>query len=137
VPAKSTQSQHSGGGNFCHATTVFVISLSTGPLFPFPTCSRQEVTGASQFSPMMSSPTVLSPVSSQSSTVSPARRGTINRSMTAPDKMNVNGHFASAGQNGKADFEHGIQVIDEDKEFKYATKEPVLRPQLRFHSPSN
>jgi hypothetical protein len=72
---------------------------------------------------MMASPTALSPVSSQSSTLSPARRGTVNRSLTAPDKMNVNGHFASAGQDGKADFEHGIQVIDEDKEFKYATKE--------------
>lgn len=42
----------------------------------------------------------------------------MNRAATAPDKMAVNGHFASAGQNGKADFEHGIQVIDEDKEFK-------------------
>ena len=72
---------------------------------------------------MMASPTALSPVSSQSSTLSPARRGTANRSLTAPDKMNVNGHFASAGQNGKADFEHGIQIIDEDKEFKYATRE--------------
>src|SRR5580658_5941839 len=71
---------------------------------------------------MMASPTALSPVSSQSSTLSPARRGTVNRSLTAPDKMNVNGHFASAGQNGKADFENGIQVIDEDKEFKYATR---------------
>jgi hypothetical protein len=35
--------------------------------------------------------------------------------------MNVNGHFASVGGNGKADFEHGIQVIDEDKEFKYVS----------------
>jgi hypothetical protein len=33
--------------------------------------------------------------------------------------MAVNGHFASAGQNGGANFEHGIQVIDEDKEFKF------------------
>src|ERR1700722_3663252 len=75
---------------------------------------------------MMASPTALSPVSSQSSTLSPARRGTVNRSLTAPDKMNVNGHFASAGQNGKADFEHGIQVIDEDKEFKYVCHEGGL-----------
>ena len=72
---------------------------------------------------MMASPTALSPVSSQSSTLSPTRRGTVNRSLTAPDKMNVNGHFASAGQNGNADFEHGIQIIDEDKEFKYVTRE--------------
>lgn len=41
------------------------------------------------------------------------------RSATAPDYMAVNGHFASAGQNGHANFEHGVQVIDEDKEFKY------------------
>jgi len=33
--------------------------------------------------------------------------------------MAVNGHFASAGQNGSANFEHGVQIIDEDKEFKY------------------
>lgn len=33
--------------------------------------------------------------------------------------MAVNGHFASQGQNGHANFEHGVQVIDEDKEFKY------------------
>jgi hypothetical protein len=73
----------------------------------------------------------LTPVSSQSSTLSPARRGTVNRSLTAPDKMNMNGHFASAGQNGKADFEHGIQVIDEDKEFKYATKQSGVAAQLQ------
>lgn len=48
-----------------------------------------------------------------------ARRMAVNRSLTAPDKMAVNGHFASVGQNGTANFEHGVQVIDEDKEFKY------------------
>jgi hypothetical protein len=47
-----------------------------------------------------------------------SRRLTINRSLTAPDKMAVNGHFASVGQNGSANFEHGVQVIDEEKEFK-------------------
>lgn len=41
------------------------------------------------------------------------------RSATAPDYMAVNGHFASQGQNGHANFEHGVQVIDEEKEFKY------------------
>ena len=41
------------------------------------------------------------------------------RAATAPENMSaVNGHFASAGQNGHANFEHGVQVIDEDKEFK-------------------
>jgi len=44
-----------------------------------------------------------------------------SRAATAPDCMAVNGHFASHGQNGHANFEHGVQVIDEDKEFKYAT----------------
>lgn len=33
--------------------------------------------------------------------------------------MAVNGHFASMGANGKVNFEHGIQIVDEDKEFKY------------------
>ena len=70
----------------------------------------------------MASPTAISPVSSHSSTLTPGRRGTVSRSLTAPDKMGVNGHFASVGQNGKADFEHGIQIIDEDKEFKYVMK---------------
>jgi hypothetical protein len=53
--------------------------------------------------------------------VSPAktRPGGIGRALTAPHTMAVNGHFASAGQNGGANFEHGIQVIDEDKEFKF------------------
>jgi len=27
--------------------------------------------------------------------------------------------MASMGQNGSANFEHGVQVIDEEKEFKY------------------
>ena len=44
------------------------------------------------------------------------------RSATAPNYMAVNGHFASQGQNGHANFEHGVQVIDEDKEFKYVLK---------------
>ena len=56
---------------------------------------------------------------SPSSTPSISRPSGIGRALTAPDKMAVNGHFASAGQNGRANFEHGIQVIDEDKEFKY------------------
>ena len=48
-----------------------------------------------------------------------ARRTTMSRALTAPDKMAINGHFASVGQNGSADFENGVQVIDEEKEFKY------------------
>jgi hypothetical protein len=34
----------------------------------------------------------------------------------------MNGHFASVGESpSKEQYEHGIQVIDEEKEFKYAT----------------
>jgi hypothetical protein len=34
----------------------------------------------------------------------------------------MNGHFASVGEEPSKDqYEHGIQVIDEEKEFKYAT----------------
>jgi hypothetical protein len=61
----------------------------------------------------MSSSAPLTPLSPTKS-----RPGSVGRAMTAPDKMAVNGHFASAGQNGRTNFEHGIQVIDEDKEFK-------------------
>ena len=53
-----------------------------------------------------------------------ARRISVNRANTAPNRMAVNGHFASAGQNGTANFEHGVQVIDEEKEFKYVATPP-------------
>jgi hypothetical protein len=39
---------------------------------------------------------------------------------SAPALMN-NAHFAAVGQEASNEaYEHGIQVIDEDKEFKYA-----------------
>jgi len=38
--------------------------------------------------------------------------------------MAVNGHFASSGQNGTANFENGVQIVDEDKEFKYDSHNP-------------
>lgn len=54
-----------------------------------------------------------------------ASRPATSRAFTAPPEgMSVNGHFASVGQNGTASFEHGVQVIDEDKEFKYACPSP-------------
>ena len=57
------------------------------------------------------------------STLSPpqssGRRQSVNRANTAPEKMSINGHFASIGENGHANFENGVQVVDEDKEFKY------------------
>jgi hypothetical protein len=34
----------------------------------------------------------------------------------------ANGHFATVGDNGdSASYEHGVQVIDENKEFKYGS----------------
>lgn len=37
-----------------------------------------------------------------------------------PSAMDTNGHFAAVGSaNDKAAYEHGVQVIDENKEFKY------------------
>lgn len=59
-----------------------------------------------------------SPHAQSQSQTSGSRPFPANRAYTAPDKMAVNGHFASAGQNGTANFENGVQVIDEDKEFK-------------------
>lgn len=44
---------------------------------------------------------------------------------SAPSLM-MNAHFAAVGEDAsKEAYEHGIQVIDEDKEFKY-----VLRQSL-------
>jgi protein SEY1 len=43
-----------------------------------------------------------------------------SRRPSAPHIMTMNGHFASVGDAPtKQQFEQGIQVIDEDKEFKY------------------
>lgn len=47
------------------------------------------------------------------------------RHPTAPSVMTVNGHFANVGEKPtKEHFEHGIQVINEDQEFKYADTLP-------------
>ena len=44
------------------------------------------------------------------------------RHPTAPSVLSVNGHFANMGENPtKEQYEHGIQVINETQEFKYAT----------------
>lgn len=41
------------------------------------------------------------------------------RHPTAPSVMTVNGHFANVGgKPTKEQYEHGIQVINEDQEFK-------------------
>lgn len=44
--------------------------------------------------------------------------------------MTMNGHFANVGDAPtKEQYEHGIQVIDEEKEFKYA-RSRKLQPSL-------
>ncbi|KIV92237.1 protein SEY1 [Exophiala mesophila] len=86
----------------------------------------------SSLSPLQSPP----PVSSNNSTLRPSH---VNRAYTAPDKMSVNGHFASAGQNGTANFDNGVQVIDEDKEFnpdlsKYLQHTDVAHAGFNYHT---
>ena len=51
----------------------------------------------------------------------------VKRYPTAPSIMTMNGHFAAVGDAPtKEQFEHGIQVIDEEKTFKYpATADPT------------
>jgi hypothetical protein len=49
------------------------------------------------------------------------RPSAASRFPTAPSVMTMNGHFAGVGDAPtKEQYEHGIQVIDEDKSFKYA-----------------
>ncbi len=41
--------------------------------------------------------------------------------------MNGNSHFASIGDApGEANYEHGVQVIDEDKQFRFIDPTPLL-----------
>jgi hypothetical protein len=47
------------------------------------------------------------------------RPQSIVRHPTAPTVMTVNGHFAGVGEEPTTEqYEHGIQVIDEDQNFK-------------------
>ncbi|PNS14463.1 Protein SEY1 [Sphaceloma murrayae] len=62
------------------------------------------------------------------------------RSPTAPPIMsNLNGHFSSVGAADPAAFSHGIQVIDEDKNFNeeqlpsYLKVENVIRSGFNYH----
>ena len=49
------------------------------------------------------------------------RPSSTNRHPTAPSIMTVNGHFATVGEKStKEQYEHGIQVINDVQEFKYA-----------------
>lgn len=57
----------------------------------------------------------------------------LERSPTAPSVLS-NGHFASIGAEGEAaSYEHGVQVIDENKEFKYG----YLHIQILPHAPGS
>lgn len=50
-----------------------------------------------------------------------SRPANSTRHPTAPTIMSVNGHFANMGEKPTAEqYEHGIQVINEDQEFKYS-----------------
>jgi len=52
------------------------------------------------------------------------RPSAASRFPTAPSIMTMNGHFAGVGDAPtKEQYEHGIQVIDEEKEFKYVVCE--------------
>ncbi|WPH04225.1 Hypothetical protein R9X50_00711400 [Acrodontium crateriforme] len=61
------------------------------------------------------------------------------RHPTAPTVMTMNGHFAGVGEQHSAeDFEHGIQIIDSDKNFNdslpaYLQKEGVIRAGFNYH----
>ncbi|KAJ5226232.1 hypothetical protein N7468_007457 [Penicillium chermesinum] len=61
----------------------------------------------------------------------------LNRNPTAPPVM-ANGHFATADQGDAAAYEHGVQVIDENKEFnanlsKYLSIEDVTSAGFNYH----
>ena len=64
------------------------------------------------------------PVDIMAASISPSRAGNIRpsvneRATTAPS-VTMNGHFANVGDNpSKETFGRGVQVIDEDKNFKY------------------
>jgi hypothetical protein len=76
------------------------------------------------------SATMSSPVPSHDND-SARRPAASSRFPTAPSVMTMNGHFAAVGDAPtKAQYEHGIQVIDEEKEFKYAPLTPPRRVPL-------
>lgn len=59
------------------------------------------------------------------------RPSAVARFPTAPSVMTMNGNFASVGDAPtKEQYERGIQVIDEQKEFKYAKIELEALPWL-------
>lgn len=65
-------------------------------------------------------------------------RPSTTRQATAPSKI-MNGHFGGSGDNLSAkDFEHGIQIIDQDKVFnpnlpQYLQLENIVRAGFNYH----
>jgi hypothetical protein len=56
------------------------------------------------------------------------RRPSVASRTPAPPVLAMNGHFASVGDSPlNQTYEHGIQVIDEEKEFKYVPQHLVLK----------
>ena len=52
------------------------------------------------------------------------------RQSTAPSVLTVNGHFAGVGETPtKSKYEHGIQVIDENQNFKCVHSDHVMFSQ--------
>ncbi|KAI4212978.1 MAG: hypothetical protein LQ351_004322 [Letrouitia transgressa] len=68
-----------------------------------------------------------------------ARPPSNNRHPTAPSVMTVNGHFANVGEKPtKEQYEHGIQVINEDQEFNptlsnYLSFEKIAHAGFNYH----
>jgi hypothetical protein len=66
-------------------------------------------------------------------------RPNTQRTLTAPATMNPNGHFAGTGDNlDRADFEHGVQIINEDKIFnanlpQYLQVENITKAGFNYH----
>ena len=67
----------------------------------------------------------------------PRRPLTVPRHPTAPSVMTMNGHLAGVG-DAAASFEHGIQIVDEDKTFnrslpKYLQIEGITKVGFNYH----
>jgi protein SEY1 len=88
----------------------------------------------------MSSPTHLTANATNGSTTAngTGRRPTLSQSFSTPGKI-MNGHFAAVGEAGsKERYEHGIQVINEEKEFNdqlpiYLQLEHIIPAGFNYH----
>ncbi len=62
------------------------------------------------------------------------RPSVVARSQTLPVSVTMNGHFASGDAPTKEQYEHGIQVIDEEQQFQYKTIFAKHSTRLKFPS---